>query len=100
MPVSCLTLRRRPDDRSRILVVVGNLDVGGVEMDIVRNIPCIDRARFDIRVYAFMGIGKLDSQLSQQGIELVLSPSARRAGAPGPVGSVRDTAAERSRDGW
>lgn len=64
--------------RLRVLVVVGSLDVGGVEMDILRNFPRLDRTRFDVRVYAFMAPGELAPQLADAGIELVLSPQAQR----------------------
>lgn len=60
----------------RILVVVGSLDIGGVEMDIVRNFPRLDRERFDVRIYAFMAPGELAPQLADAGIELVPSPQS------------------------
>lgn len=62
----------------RILVVVGSLDIGGVEMDILRNFPRLDRERFDVRVYAFMAPGELAPQLADAGIEMVLSPQSRQ----------------------
>ena len=49
----------RTGARPRILVVIGELAVGGVEIDIVRNVPRINRAAFDVRVYEFSHPGAL-----------------------------------------
>ncbi len=57
--------------RTKVLVVVGNLDVGGVEMDIVRNMPRLDREKFEISVYAFMGTGELAGRLVASGIDFI-----------------------------
>ncbi len=62
--------------RVRVLVVVGTLDVGGAEMDILRNMPRIDRERFDVRVFAFLGPGQLGARLVAEGIELIVPASA------------------------
>ncbi|MEQ1616413.1 MAG: glycosyltransferase [Hyphomicrobiaceae bacterium] len=79
--------------RIRVLVVVGSLDVGGVEMDILRNFPRLDREWFDVRVYAFMEPGELAPRLAHEGIELVLSPKApqlRRANLASREGHALD----------
>jgi hypothetical protein len=78
--------------KRRIVVVVGSLDVGGVEMDIVRNFPRLDRDRFDVRVYAFVAPGELAPRLEREGIKVVLSHQARRAAAA-PTGAVQTGAA-------
>lgn len=60
-------------------------------MDIVRNMPRIDRDEFDISVYAFMGSGELDSQLVASGIELVMPNSRRptfRTRLTAPIGNA------------
>lgn len=62
--------------RRRILVVVGSLDVGGVEMDILRNFPRLDRTRFDVSVYAFLQPGQLAPRLAAAGIPIVSPPAA------------------------
>jgi glycosyltransferase involved in cell wall biosynthesis len=79
------------DRRCRVLVVVGSLDVGGVEMDILRNMPALDRARFDVRVYAFEKPGKLAPDLRARGIQLVCpnpdpetAPKGAATSQPGP----------------
>lgn len=65
--------------RPRILAVIGNLDVGGVEMDIIRNLPRIDRDRFDISVYVHDKPGVLADRLRETGIPLICPPG--RSGA-------------------
>ena len=42
------TLDRR--SRIKVLVVLETLNVGGAEMDVIRNIPYLDRGQFDIQV--------------------------------------------------
>jgi glycosyltransferase involved in cell wall biosynthesis len=51
-----------------VVVVIGSLDVGGAEMDLLRNLPRIDRARFDISVYAFRSPGALCARMIAAGI--------------------------------
>lgn len=63
----------------RIAVVVGSLAIGGAEMDIVRNLPLIDRRRFDVRVYVFDEPGALASRLAAAGVPVVLSRRALQA---------------------
>lgn len=90
------TVARSPTtDRVRVLIVVGSLDVGGVEMDILRNVPHLDRDRFDVRVYAFLAPGTLAPELVRQGVPLILPRRARNAArqasaaAPLPAGRLR-----------
>jgi glycosyltransferase involved in cell wall biosynthesis len=60
-------------DRQRItvLVIVPTLCVGGAETDLVRNLPLIDRSRFEIIVCTFLDRGALARQLSEAGIEII-----------------------------
>ncbi len=54
--------------RTKVLVVVESLEIGGAEYDILRNIPRIDRNRFDVQVAMFSHPGALAEQLAQTGI--------------------------------
>jgi glycosyltransferase involved in cell wall biosynthesis len=84
-------------------VVVGSLDVGGVEMDILRNMPVLDRSRFDVRVYAFDKPGKLAPDLRARGIEVVCprpdpdAPAESSAAGQGIAAARREPGALRRR---
>lgn len=69
----------RPDRRTRVLVLVGALGVGGAEMDILRVMPRLDREVFDVRVYCFDEPGALAARLEAAGVPVVLSRRARKA---------------------
>ena len=57
----------------KIVVIVPNLDIGGAEMDLVRNLPLLDRRQFAPVVFTLFWKGPLSAQLEEHGIE-VLSP--------------------------
>jgi glycosyltransferase involved in cell wall biosynthesis len=66
--------------RRRVMVVIGSLDVGGAEMDLVRNLPAIDREKFHVLVYTFTTPGTLASVMEAAGIA-VHHTVTRRPGA-------------------
>jgi glycosyltransferase involved in cell wall biosynthesis len=74
----------RKPTRVPVVVVIGSLDVGGAEMDLLRNLPRIDRQRFDVSVYAFRAPGALAEQMVVAGIP-VYSPDAVGEGRPSDV---------------
>jgi len=45
--------------------------VGGAEMDLVRNLPLLDRGRFEIAVCTFLERGVLAARLAEAGIEVI-----------------------------
>ena len=57
--------------KRKIVVVINGLDVGGAEMDLVRNLPLINRERFAISVYVFSHQGPLAAEMARQGIAVV-----------------------------
>ena len=57
--------------RIKILVIIPTLGVGGAETDLVRNLPLIDRTKFEIVVCTFLERGALAGQLIAAGIEVV-----------------------------
>jgi glycosyltransferase involved in cell wall biosynthesis len=69
-----------PDQRTKVMVAIPTLGVGGAEMDLIRNLPRIDRARFRIIVCAFLARGPLAAALTDAGIEVVgpLQPRPRK----------------------
>src|SRR5262245_3557297 len=58
------------DRRTRVLVLVPTLAIGGAEMDLVRNLPRINRNCFEIIVCAFLARGDLAERLKHAGIEV------------------------------
>lgn len=71
-------VRRRPP--IPVVVIIPSLEVGGAEMDLLRNLPRLDRARFSVTVYTFEQRGQLAPAMEAAGIP-VHGPSR----APGPV---------------
>ena len=69
------SFERHPDgshrQRIKILVVIPTLSVGGAETDLVRNLPVVDRTRFEIVICTFLERGPLARQLIESGIEIV-----------------------------
>src|SRR5690348_9306533 len=55
----------------RVLVLIPSLDIGGVEMDLLRNLPRLDHRRFRIVVCTHKEMGPLAARLHEQGIEVV-----------------------------
>jgi glycosyltransferase involved in cell wall biosynthesis len=57
--------------RIKVLVIIPSLCVGGAETDLVRNLPLVDRSRFEIVVCTFVERGLLAARLIEAGIEVV-----------------------------
>ena len=57
--------------RIKVLVVIPSLCVGGAETDLVRNLPLVDRTRFEIVVCTFLDRSALAGQLTAAGIEVI-----------------------------
>jgi glycosyltransferase involved in cell wall biosynthesis len=55
----------------RVLVLIPTLEVGGAEQDLVRNLPRLDPARFEVVVWTFQTQGALAPILLERGIEVV-----------------------------
>ena len=55
--------------RKRIAVVIGNLDIGGIEMDIVRNYPLIAEEH-DVIILLYSHRGKLADQLENSKVKI------------------------------
>ena len=62
-------ITRRP--RTKVAVLVGALEVGGAELDIVRNFPLLSRDEFEVVVVCFQSPGALAAVLEQQGVRVV-----------------------------
>ena len=56
---------------TKVLVLVPTLYAGGAEMDLLRNLPRIDRSKFKIAVIAFLAEGNLAASLRRAGIEVI-----------------------------
>jgi glycosyltransferase involved in cell wall biosynthesis len=78
--------------RIKVLVLIPTLGIGGAEMDLVRTLPRLDRARFEIVVCAFISRGILASQLIDAGIEVV-GPVADHAHPSRPLDKASGSAA-------
>ena len=59
------------DRNTRVLVLVPTLAIGGAEMDLVRNLPRINKNRFEIIVCAFLARGDLAKRLEDAGVEII-----------------------------
>ena len=57
--------------RTKLLVVIPTLDVGGAEVDLLRNLPCLGGSEFEIMVFTFLARGAMAAQLAATGIEIV-----------------------------
>lgn len=57
--------------RVKIAVLIGTLEVGGAELDIVRNFPRLNRDEFEVVVVAFSEAGELAPELERQGIRVI-----------------------------
>ena len=62
----------------KVLILIPTLTVGGAEMDLVRNLPLLDRSRFKTVVCAFLEHGPLAKKLTDAGIE-VIGPFSEQA---------------------
>jgi glycosyltransferase involved in cell wall biosynthesis len=75
--------------RVKVAVLIGTLEVGGAELDIVRNFPRLNRDEFDVVVLTFGAPGALAPELERQGIPVISRPAwesramrAHRGGKP------------------
>lgn len=59
---------RHGDRPLKILVLIPTLEIGGAEMDLVRNLPHLDRSRFTPVVCPLTGQVTLSAQLSNAGV--------------------------------
>ncbi len=57
-------------------MLIPTLGVGGAEIDLVRNLPHLDRSRFKVIVHPFLSAGKLAPALTAAGIEVLQSDAA------------------------
>lgn len=57
--------------RIKVAVLVGALEVGGAELDIVRNFPRLNRDEFDVVVVSFSTKGVLGPELERLGIPVI-----------------------------
>ncbi|MCX8507142.1 MAG: glycosyltransferase [Alphaproteobacteria bacterium] len=57
--------------RTKILVMIGAMDIGGCEHDLLRILPKIDRTRFDITVMTYLYAGILSEPLMAAGIRVI-----------------------------
>jgi glycosyltransferase involved in cell wall biosynthesis len=80
----------------KVLILIPTLDIGGAEMDLVRNLPRIDENRFKIVVWAFAARGEMASHLLDAGIE-VIGPGPKEREWPARTGSTAQRAARPSR---
>lgn len=62
---------RTPDRPIHVLILIPTLNVGGAEMDLLRTVPRIDRARFRVTVCTFLERGELSHLMQGQGIEVI-----------------------------
>ena len=69
-----------PCSRLKVLVVLETLGVGGAEMEVIRNIPALDRGRFDVQVALYSHHGPLADRLEQTGIVLHCFPEPPASG--------------------
>jgi glycosyltransferase involved in cell wall biosynthesis len=66
-------------ERTKVAVIIGVLEVGGAELDIVRNFPRLDRDEFEVVIVEFDYAGPLGRELQRQGIRVI---SRRASDAP------------------
>jgi glycosyltransferase involved in cell wall biosynthesis len=57
--------------RTKVMILIPALDVGGAETDLVRNLPLIERSQFELVVCAFLAQGNLAAPLRNAGIEII-----------------------------
>ena len=88
-----------------VLVLIPTLDIGGVEVDLVRTLPLIARERFNISVLTFLRRGTLADQLDAEGIRVISRPDQRPSQSDNVRVRRRDRGFGRNRqdtcrDGW
>lgn len=57
--------------RAKVLVIVGQLEIGGAEIHLSQVLPKIDRSRFEIIVFCFRRGGSLFADIEGQGITII-----------------------------
>ena len=65
-PLSCSPASKL-DRGIHVLILIPTLNVGGAEMDLVRVVPRIDRARFRVTVCTFLERGELSEVMQSYG---------------------------------
>jgi glycosyltransferase involved in cell wall biosynthesis len=65
----------------RVLVLIPTLEIGGAEMDLVRNLPRLDPNRFKVLVCAFLARGPLAQPLLDARIEVIGPIVPKRSGS-------------------
>ena len=77
-----------PARRTKVAVLIGTLEVGGAELDIVRNFPRLNRDEFEVVVVTFGPAGPLAPELERQGIRVVSRGMPFVTAGGGPVGRL------------
>jgi glycosyltransferase involved in cell wall biosynthesis len=75
---------RTQSARTKVAVLIGVLEVGGAELDIVRNFPRLNREEFDVVVVTFSSAGSLAPELERQGIRVISRTAEVRAAEKEP----------------
>lgn len=78
--------------RIKILVLIGALEVGGSERDIVRNFPLLNREEFEVVVAEFNHAGPLGRELTDRGTRVVSRPPSSRASGDSEGGRFAEAA--------
>jgi glycosyltransferase involved in cell wall biosynthesis/GT2 family glycosyltransferase len=60
-----------PARPKKVLVVIPTLNIGGAEVDLLRNLPHLDGSEFEVVVFTFLSRGTLAARLAATGIEIV-----------------------------
>jgi len=60
-----------PSAPTKVLVLIPSLEIGGIEMDLVRTLPLLNRGRFEVVVGAIERRGPLATVLSEAGIDVI-----------------------------
>jgi glycosyltransferase involved in cell wall biosynthesis len=68
--------------RVKVTVLVGALDVGGAELDILRNFPRLNREEFEVVVVSFGTRGPLGPEIERQGVPVIARADAEGAVRP------------------
>lgn len=61
--------------RTKILVIIGRLDLGGAEKHLLKILPSIDAATFLPSIYVFHSGGVLTESIADAGVRVIESPS-------------------------
>lgn len=58
-------------DRAKVLVVIGQLELGGTELHLLNVLPEVNQAPLEIMVYAMRGGGRLQASFEHAGIRII-----------------------------